>query len=206
MCAMPLRTGPAVRRGWELSAPDRSEWTLASLAGRLVELSGSEDSAALTCAFGLVRQAQFTGEPVAWIGTVHETFYPPDAAAGGVDLDALAVVRVSDGRGLVRAADRLARSGAFGLLVLDVGNAHVAMAALSRLLGLAQRHKLVVLFLTDKPETAPSLGSLVSLRGRAQRTRRAEDEFLCTLEAVKDKRRAPGWQVTEVCGGPAGLH
>lgn len=201
MCAL-----PAVKRGRELSLPARSEWTPTSLAGRLVELSGCEDTAALTCAFGLIRQAQLIGEPVAWIGTVHETFYPPDAAAGGVDLDALAVIRVPNARGLVRAADQLARSGAFGLLVLDVGHAHVAMAALSRLLGLAQRHKLAIVFLTDKPEAAPSLGSLVSLRGRVQRTRRGEDEFLCTLEAVKDKKRAPGWQVMEVCGGPAGLH
>jgi recombination protein RecA len=206
---------PAVRKGRELSAPGsfsaRSEWTPTSLAGRLVELSGGEDTATLTCAFGLIRQAQLLGELVAWIGTVHETFYPPDVATGGVDLDALAVIRVPDGKGLaarnlVRAADQLARSGAFGLLVIDVGTAHVAMAALSRLLGLAQRHKLAILFLTDKPESAPSLGSLVSLRGRVQRTRRGEDEFLCTLEAIKDKKRAPGWQVTEVCGGPQGLH
>jgi len=208
MCAM-----PAVRRGRELAAQHslsdsaaRSEWTPASLAGRLVELSGGEDSAALTCAFGLVRQAQFLGEPVAWIGTLRETFYPPDAAAGGVDLDALAVVRVPDARALVRAADQLARSGAFGLLVIDVGNAHVALPVLARLLGLAQRHQVAIVFLTDKKDTAPSLGSLVSLRARVQRTKRGEDEFVCTLEAIKDKRRAPGWRVLEVCGGPAGLH
>jgi len=37
-----------------------SEWNLASLSGRLTELSGAEDSAALTLAFGLlvVRQAR----------------------------------------------------------------------------------------------------------------------------------------------------
>jgi recombination protein RecA len=193
-----------------------SEWSLAGLAGRLVELSGAEDSAALTFALGLVRQAQLMGEPVAWVGTSAESFFPPDAAAGGVDLGALAVVRVPDVRALTRAADQLARSGAFGLLVLDVGpfgagrgrsrNGRVPMAALSRLLGLAQKHGTAVVFLTDKPARAPSLGSLVSLRAQAVRRQTGKDEFTCELRVVKDKRRAPGWVVQEVCGGPPGLH
>jgi recombination protein RecA len=197
-----------------------SEWSLAGLAGRLVELSGAEDSAALTFALGLVRQAQLLGEPVAWVGTSAESFYPPDAAAGGVDLDALAVVRVPDVRALTRAADQLARSGAFGLLVLDVGpfgsgrkttgsrsrGGGVPTAALSRLLGLAQKHGMAVVFLTDKPARAPSLGSLVSLRAQAVRRQTGKDEFTCELHVVKDKRRAPGWVVREVCGGPPGLH
>ncbi|MHC4549365.1 MAG: P-loop NTPase family protein [Planctomycetota bacterium] len=197
---------PAVRKWKDLSPAAPSEWSLAGLAGRLVELSGAEDSAALTFAFGLIRQAQLLGEPAAWVAVEAETFFPPDAAAGGVDLDALAVVRVPDPRGLLRAADHLARSGAFGLLVLDVGPHRVAGAALSRLRGLAQKHGMIVLFLTDKPARAPSLGSLISLRGQALRRRTGPDEFTCELKVLKDKRRAPGWVHREVCGGPAGLH
>lgn len=194
-----------------------SEWSLAGLAGRLVELAGAEDSAALTFALGLVRQAQLLGEPAVWVGTSTESFFPPDAAAGGVDIDALAVVRVPDVRALTRAADQLARSGAFGLLVLDVGpfgsergrgrsRGGVPTAALSRLLGLAQKHGTAVVFLTDKPARAPSLGSLVSLRAQAVRRQTGKDEFTCELRVLKDKRRAPGWVVREVCGGPPGLH
>ena len=155
---------------------------------------------------GLVRQAQLLGEPAAWVSLEEETFFPPDAAAGGVDTDALAVVRVPDPRALARAADRVARSGAFGLVVLDVGPARLPAAALSRLLGLAKKHGTIVLFLTDKPERAPSLGSLVSLRGHARRRRTGPDEFTCELLVLKDKRRAPGWVSREICGGPAGLH
>jgi len=183
-----------------------SAWTLPGLSGRLVEISGAEDSAALTIALGLVRQAQFLNEPAAWVTLAAETFFPPDAAAGGVDLDALAVVRVPDARALPRAADQLARSGGFGLVVLDAGATRLPLAALSRLLGLAQKHGVLVLFLTDKSERAPSIGSLVSLRGHARRRRTGTDEFTCEMVVLKDKRRAPGWTHTEVCGGPSGLH
>jgi recombination protein RecA len=183
-----------------------SAWSLPGLAGRLAEISGAEDSAALTVALGLVREAQLLGEPAAWITPLTECFFPPDAAAGGVDLAALAVVRVPDARALLRAADQLARSGGFGLVVVDAGAARLPLPALSRLMGLAQKHGVALLFLTDKVERAPSLGSLVSLRGHARRRRTGPDEFTCELLVVKDKRRAPGWTHTEVCGGPSGLH
>jgi len=195
----------ALRRFKDLSSAP-SEWTLAGLRGRLVELSGAENSAALTFACGLVRQAQLMSESAAWVAPVTESFYPPDAAAGGVDLDALAVVRVSHPSSLARAADQLARSGAFGLLIIDVGPHQLTMAALSRLLGLAQKHDAVLVFLTDKPERAPSLGSLISLRGQTRNRQSGPDEFTCELKVLKDKRRTPGWVHTEVCRGPAGLH
>lgn len=182
-----------------------SAWTLPGLSGRLVEISGAEDSAALTVALGLVRQAQLMGEPAAWVTPVTETFFPPDAAAGGVDLAALAIVRVPDPPALPRAADQLARSGGFGLVVVDLGPARLPLAALSRLLGLAQRHGVLILFLTDKSDRAPSIGSLVSLRGHARRRRVVSNEFACEVTVLKDKRRSPGWTHTEVCGGPPGL-
>ena len=184
----------------------KSEWKLASLAGRLTELSGAGDSAVLTLAFGLVREAQLLEEPVAWVTLCHHSFFPPDAAAGGVDLTSLVVVRVERYRGLARAADHLARSGAFGLIVLDVSDAVLSMAVQSRLLGLARKHDIAMLFLTRKQEQSPSLGSLVSLRGQTKRRRTGFDQFACNLSIIKDKRRAPGWSHKEVCGGPAGLH
>ena len=57
------------------------------------ELCGSRATATLTATFGLVQEAQSRGEPVAWITLPSSTFFPPDAAAGGIDLDSLAVVR-----------------------------------------------------------------------------------------------------------------
>ncbi len=181
-------------------------WNLAETAGRLVEISGAGTKAGLTVALGLVLEAQRRGEPVAWVTPSASAFYPPDAAKGGVDLDALAVIRVPDARAAARAADRLLRSGAFGLIVLDLGaQAGIPMPLQSCLAGLAQKHHTAVLCLTEKTRETPSLGSLVFLRVHAQRREAADHQFLCELAVLKDKRRGPTWVHTEGCRGPDGL-
>src|SRR5687768_13412852 len=84
------------------------------LTGRLVELSGVGAVATLSAAIGLVIDAQVAGEPVAWIALPPATFYPPDLADSGVDLDALVVVRAprrSRRRGPPSACCARARSG-----------------------------------------------------------------------------------------------
>jgi len=48
-------------------------------------------------------------------------FYPPDASDSGVDCEAVVVVHVPDTISIARAAEILARSGAFGLIILDLG-------------------------------------------------------------------------------------
>jgi hypothetical protein len=75
----------------------------------------------------------------------------------------------------------------------------------SRLVGLAQKHDAVVCCLTPTPPERPSLGSLVSLRGVAVRERTGPARYRCTLHAIKDKRRAPGWQQAAEYRAPAGL-
>ncbi len=143
-------------------------WRFAALAGRLAELSSREGAAGLTLAFSLVLDAQRAGEPVGWLTADESAFFPPDAARGGVDLDALVVVRLPAAGQLPRAAEHLARSGAFGLLVLDLGEAaRVPVPMQMRLLGLAREHESAVLFLTRKGGGDASLGSLVSLRAEA---------------------------------------
>jgi recombination protein RecA len=179
--------------------------SLEQLTGRLVELSAVGAVATLTAAVGLVLEAQTAGEPVAWIGLPPSTFYPPDLADSGVDLDALVVVRAPDAIAAARAAERLLRSGAFGLVVLDLGaSGDVSMAHQGRLVSLAQQHDAAVVCITEKAADAASLGSLVSLRVEALR-QRDEAGFRCTLRALKDKRRGPGWSLSEVLRGPAGL-
>jgi len=181
-------------------------WSRAELAGRLVELSTWGDAAALTLAFELIAEAQQQGEPAVWIAATPSTFYPPDAARSGIDLDALPVVRVADAHSAARAADKLVRSGAFGLVVIDVGGTASVPAPLqTRLLGLAAKHDTAVVFLTEKQADAASLGSLVSLRAQACRRRTAEDRFSCEARIIKDKRRGPGWSHSEIRHGPAGL-
>jgi len=182
-------------------------WSRANLSGRLVEISAAGPAAALTAAVGLVHETQREGDPVAWITTLRSTFYPPDVADAGVDLASLAVVRAPDGRTAARAADRLIRSGAFGLIVLDLpGEAHIATAQQGRLVSLAQKHDTAVVCVTAKAADAPSIGSMVSLRVEAQRLAGgAPGRYRCRFRALKDKQRGPGWEHAEEVRGPAGL-
>jgi recombination protein RecA len=201
------------------AAPRRAPaWALAELSGRLVELSAGADAAPLTAAFGLVLEAQLRGDRAAWVTLADSAFFPPDVADGGVDLDALPVVRVADARAAGRAADHLLRSGGFGLAVVDLAHpgtgrgrapasrdaGEMPVPLLSRLLGLARQHDATVLFLTRKPPEAPSLHSLVSLRAEARRVAR-DGGVDVVVHALKDKRDGPGWRSVEACRGPAGL-
>jgi recombination protein RecA len=175
------------------------------LGGRLVELSAIGATATLTCAVGLVLEAQEQGEPVGWIAIAGSSFYPPDLADSGVDLAALVVVRAPELLAGVRAAERLLRSGAFGLVVMDLGrDGELPMAHQGRLVGLAQQHDAAVVCLTAKSADAASIGSLVSLRVEVVR-RRDADGYLSRARALKDKQRGPGWSAAVRLRGPAGL-
>jgi len=178
---------------------------LSALAGRLVELSSVGPSVSLTLVFALVREAQERREPVGWVTGMNSFFYPPDVAHGGIDLAALAVVRVH-GANIARAGEKLLRSGGFGLIVLDLETTDIPMPLQSRLTGLAQHHRTALICLTEKSSRAFSLGSLVSLRVHAERERNHHPgPFLCRLDVLKDKRRGPTWIHEEFYRGPAGL-
>ncbi len=200
------------------TVPREQVWSITAVAGRFVELTGVGASALLTAAFGLVLDAQRSGEPTAWITLPQSTFFPPDAAEGGVDLDSLAVVRAPDPSIAARAAIQLTRSGGFGLVVLDFGTAHsngrssnardISLPLQTRLVGLAQKHDTAVVVLSEKPAEAPSLGSLVSLRVEVKRQEIDESPSArnqMQLRVLKDKRRGPGRVHQEICHGPPGL-
>ena len=205
--ALVLSSRTSIRRG--LAKPDPTapaSWTCATLGGCLAELSGAGASSSLTLAFSLVRQAQQRSEPAAWITQTDSTFYPPDAAEGGIDLGALSVIRLPGRRQCLRAAEQLARSGAFGLLVSDLGRClDLPLAVQTRLAGQALAHRTLILCLTAKTEDEPSLGSLVSVRAHAQRIHRGDGRFTCRVHVLKDKRRGPGWRDEVECRGPDGL-
>ncbi len=201
----------------EAFTPAPASWSLEELCGRLTEISGMSDSACLTLAFSVVLDAQRHGETCAWVTRHESCFFPVDAWASGVDLEALPVIRMTDERAIVRASDRLSRSGAFGLVICDLGSGAdkatalgrarpptVPMAMQARLRGLAHRHDMAILCLTRKSSRIPSIGSLVSLRGEAQRHREA-NHFVCRMNVLKDKHRGPGWQYVETLRGPEGL-
>ncbi len=194
---------------------EAAPWGLAALRGRLVELSARGASATLTTAIDLVLEAQLAAEPVAWITLASGSFYPPDVADSGVDLAALVVIRATDAIGATRAAERVLRSGAFGLVMIDLATASpgaapdISMAHQGKLVTLAQAHDAAVVCLTEKSADTASLGSLVSLRAEALRARagstRPDGAFELTVRALKDKRRGPGWTKRIKARGPAGF-
>ena len=111
-----------------------------------------------------------------------------------------------DRRQCLRAAEQLARSGAFDLLVIDLGGyLDLPLAAQTRLAGQALAHGTLILCLTTKTEDQPSLGSLVSVRVHARRIRQGDGRFVCRVRALKDKRRGPGWSDEVWCRGPDGV-
>jgi recombination protein RecA len=202
------------------AVPREDEWRVEQFAGRLVQLEGAGDSAALTLAFSLILDTQRAGEPAAWIaarpaaglrgcpGGDASLFYPPDVHDNGVDLAALPVVRVPGVIAAFSAADLLLRSGGFGLIVADLGAPPaVPSTALARLAGLARRHQTAMVFLTRPAaaRAAGSLGSLISIHVRARRRRIGVDRFDCGIVALKDKHRGPAWRYVEERHGASGL-
>lgn len=199
--------------------PDLPGWRLSDLAGRLVELSGQRAAAHLTAAFGLVLEAQLCGDRAAWVTFEQSAFFPPDVAAGGVDLESLPVVRIGHALAAGRAAEHLVRSGGFGLVVVDLSSdlsrdgkrarpesssGALPMPLLTRLLGLARAHHVAVLMLTRKSPDAASLNSLISLHADAQ-WHPGDGRYVVRVLAIKDKRRAPGWDHVEACCGSVGM-
>jgi recombination protein RecA len=185
---------------------ERALWRRAELSGRLVEISGRGCVSPLSAAAALVLEAQGAGEPCAWISLRESSFFPPDLSRAGIDLDALPVVFVPTAQHAARAAARLLRSGAFGLVVLDLGqDPQVSIALQGRLTGLALKHDAAVVMLTQKSANAPSVGSMVSLRAEPRRTQVDESLYRITLHVLKDKRHGPGWTHEEVMLGPDGL-
>ncbi len=200
-----LMTGAQLERELERTRASQP-WSCEALAGRLVELRGVESSGALTMAFGLVLDAQQNGSPVAWVSATESLFYPPDVVEVGVDLEALALVRVRGAQNAARAADQLIASNAFGLVVLDLGSdAWFPTPLQNRLVRRAESHETALVCVTREGREARHLGQMVSLRAEVRLERRGDDAFCCTLRAVKDKRDRPGWTLEKVCRGTIGL-
>ncbi|MSP71448.1 MAG: recombinase A [Myxococcales bacterium] len=193
----------------EASRTLQPSFTLERFAGRLIELSTLGASAASSFTFLLVHQAQRAGEPVAWVLLGEATFYPPDVAAAGIDLNALPIIRVSKSADAGRAATHLLRSGAFGLIVLDLGAESALPTALpvplqSRLEGLARKHDTAVVCLTRRGAEGGSLGPLISWRGEAHRQSRQGRQW-GDLITHRDKRGGSVSRLSVDFNGPLGL-
>jgi recombination protein RecA len=179
-----------------------------ALMGRLVELSGAGAHACLSVAMQWVRAAQVQGELGAWVQLGPSVPFIPDVQRLGVDLSVLPFVVMPTIASTLRAAEHLLRSGAFALVVIDTGcslgalkqrDVQLQMAMMSRLLGLAQKHRTAVVCIGEKSREAPSFGSLVSLRIHCARR-----GGQLVLDVVKDKHTGPGstaeWSLASVEG------
>ncbi len=191
-----------VQRGLTL-LPSVPRWGLEAFQGRLVELSGG---AVLTAAFELVAEAFHGHELVAWVGSDHRPFYPPDAHRAGVPVEEMVVVLLDDPRAAARASVRLLASGGFGLVVFDApsfpSRAVYSSAVMSRWVALSRKHQTAVVVVTDKKAEESSIGSLVSFRAEV---RALQTPGEIAIDVLKDKRHGPGAQQKRHCRLPDGL-
>lgn len=176
---------------------------------RLIELGGDARSARTTAAVSLVIHAQRAGEPIVWIQPENGPLYPPDLAACGVDLSALVVVQVparAGAHGLARAAELLLRSGAFGLVVIDLSaGAPRGDAWQGRLAAMARQHGSRVVLLNESSDRSASLGPMIAMKIHATRERRAPGKFSIAYRVLKDKTGLIGDPSPDPRRAPCGL-
>lgn len=200
-----MAPGRLLRRIVPLPAPEAPSFAEGLPEGRLVELSGAVGSARTTLALAAARAAQRRGETAAWVQPVGGPLYPPDFAECGVDESALPVVHVPrESARLFRAAEILLRSGAFGLVIVDLRTMtnSITDAMQGRLQSLTREHGSKALLLTDRSHSSHSLGPLVSLRVEPQRTRLGGGRFAIEPCVLKNKHGGPLDLATERRRGP----
>jgi hypothetical protein len=182
-----------------------ASWRFDNLVGVLAEISEERPSGAVSFAADIIAEAQAQNEPVAWVTGTESIFFPPDLRSRGVDLSAVAVIRVSGETDTFMAVEWLVRSGAMGLVTVDLQmHGNITDAALGRLLKLAERNLCAVLFLTRKRGQDPSLGSRISLRGCV--TRSGSGPFAVDIHTTRDKRSNSGSRQSRWYHGPSGMH
>lgn len=204
---LPLRQIPGLRpaRALERDIETTFRWHPAALRGRWIELAGGPDHANLTWAVALVAEAQRAGEPCAWLDAGGGLPFIDDLLGWGIDPAALAVVVLADPTAAGKAADILLRSGAFGLVVVDLpAGTRWPLPRMTRLAGLTRRHEAILLTLTETPADAPSSGSPVDALLRSRAEPDPEGGFVCRLVARKDRLQGPGRRCAMHCHAPPG--
>lgn len=204
-------------RPFRLQLLDPAPPTLAQVVqtGRLVEISGDAQArdglARVTSAVHLLRQAQLEGETAAWVQPDFGPLFPPDLEQNGIDVEALVVIQVPRKgalpQRLCKATEILLRSGAFGIVILDLTEGIPAGgdAWQGRLLGQSRQHHCRLVLLTEKPTHADSLGPWVGLRIEPRRRRESAGDFVVDPNILKNKSGTPLQLIGEHYRGPWGL-
>jgi recombination protein RecA len=105
--------------------------------GRVTEIYGPESSGKSTLALGVVANAQRAGLTAAYIDAEHAVD-KDYATAIGVNTDALLFIQPDSGDQALVSAERLARSGQVGIIVIDSVPALVPQAEIDGVIGDAQ--------------------------------------------------------------------
>ena len=180
---------------------------IANLSGKLVELSGELQ---LTRASEWIHEAQAVGHLCAWLST-DALFYPPDLERNHIHLQSLITVQLRKRNDLFHACERLLRSGAFKLLIIDLGECrNLSLSTQSRLAALAKKNGSIVVFLTNKRKIQQSLGAFISMHLFSERhlikDTTSTIRHRTRLIANKIKGARAGWKVEESYRAPLGLH
>ena len=196
---------PVIRAAELRASSGGGSWRLENLAGIMAEISEETACGAVSFAAEMILEAQRLNEPVAWVAGVSSIWYPPDLSDRGVDLSAVAVIRVGGEDESLTAVEWLVRSGALGLVIVDAdGDWKGSDAPLGRIQKLSERGRCAVVFLTRKRAHDPSLGSRISLRGCM--TSSGTDPFHVAITTIKDKRSNSGSRQGRQYHGPSGMH
>jgi hypothetical protein len=196
---------PVFRAATLKTAAVGGPWQFDSLVGILAEVSEEVPSGAVSFAAEIIAEAQRQNEPVAWVTGTESIFFPPDLRGRGIDISAVAVIRVKGETDSLMAAEWLVRSGAIGLVVVDLAaQGSITDDSLGRLLRLSERNSCAVIFLTRKRGRDPSLGSRISLRGCI--TRSGSGPFVIDIRTTRDKRSNSSSRQSRRYHGPSGMH
>ena len=178
-----------------------------ALRGRLIEVVVGPGTPALSLISLLLRRAERASEPIAWVSAGSSIFYPPDFSENGVSLSELPVVWTNGREQAFRASEHLLRSGAFGLIIVDLQQpGEMKPGRLGTLNRLAALQRVVVVFLNSRSAPHHELGSLISLRLMVDLHHAGPNRFVCRVAAVKDKQAPAGWVQEVVFRGTDGLY
>lgn len=193
----------------------KAHWTQLLEAGRLVELTGHGHSVQTSTAVSYLAHVQSLGETAAWVmpkSPKRGSIFGPDLQACGIDLESLVVVRIPKrigDHGPARAGELLLRSGAFGLVILDLSEVSPRFARdpawQGRLTALARQHKARLLVLSPHAAHEPSLGPLVGVRLEFHRQSLGQGHYRLQPQLLKNKSGSALDLHDEQRRGPWGL-
>src|SRR5688500_2579581 len=136
--------------------------------GRIIEIYGPESSGKTTLALQIVAQAQKLGGMAAYIDAEH-AMDPTDAKALGVNTENLIITQPDSGEQALEITEKLVRSGALDVIVVDsvaalvpqaeiegeMGDSHMGLQArlmsqaLRKLAGNVNRSKTILIFINQ---------------------------------------------------------